>query len=229
VTGYGQAANASKTQPFKAENIVMISDGYCASTCAIFTELMQQQAGVKMISIGGRVNKSPTQGVGGTKGVNNYPWNTVQNTVQAAVEVSATLDERRKVRQELIGYYYDLPFNRMSGTASLNVRDGLRQNDSSGLALQFKYEPAACRLFYTPEMTVDVTTIWKAAADAQWGNNGKCVKFGYSAPHRRETQTTRLLASHFGNKLSRAHIERLKDTFSIETDPTWQAAGFVQP
>jgi hypothetical protein len=207
----------------------MISDGYCASTCTIFTEFMQQHAGVKMISLGGRVNKNPTQGVGGTKGVNNYGWDLIQELAQTTLSVSATIVQRNKTRDSLIDYYYNLPFNRMKGKAGVNVRDGLRKDDSSGVALQFKYEPAQCRLYYTPDMTVDVTAIWKAAADAQWGSHGKCVKSGYSKPSKREDQTTRLLSSPFGKKLSGAQVERLKRTFSIETDPTWEADGFMQP
>lgn len=57
-------------QPFKAEDIVIVYDGYCASTCTIFSELMRQQAGVKTIALGGRPNKDIIQAVGGVKGTN---------------------------------------------------------------------------------------------------------------------------------------------------------------
>lgn len=57
-------------QPFKAEDIVIVYDGYCASTCTIFSELMRQQGGVKTIALGGRPNKDIIQAVGGVKGTN---------------------------------------------------------------------------------------------------------------------------------------------------------------
>lgn len=39
---------------------------------------------------------------------------------------------------------------------------------------QFIYEEADCRIFYTPEMVVDVTAMWQAAADVAWGGKA-CV------------------------------------------------------
>lgn len=42
ISGYLNRSNIT-TQPFKAENIVVVTDGYCASTCTIFSELMRQQ------------------------------------------------------------------------------------------------------------------------------------------------------------------------------------------
>lgn len=57
-------------QPFEAENIVVVYDGYCASTCTIFSEFMRQQAGVKTVALGGRPTKDIIQAVGGVKGTN---------------------------------------------------------------------------------------------------------------------------------------------------------------
>jgi hypothetical protein len=64
VSGYLKRANIT-VQPFPAEDIIIIYDGYCASTCTIFSELMRQQAGVRTIALGGRPNKDPMQAVGG--------------------------------------------------------------------------------------------------------------------------------------------------------------------
>jgi len=46
VSGYGARANIAP-QPFTPDNIVMIMDGTCGSTCSIFAELMKTQAGVR--------------------------------------------------------------------------------------------------------------------------------------------------------------------------------------
>ena len=51
---------------------------------------------------------------------------------------------------------------------NVNFRDGIRDADlpnAQDIPLQFVYEAADCRILYTKEMTVDVTAIWKAAAD----------------------------------------------------------------
>ena len=58
------------TQPFAAENIILLYDGICHSTCAIFSELMKTQVGTRSITVGGRPQYGPMQGVGGTKGYN---------------------------------------------------------------------------------------------------------------------------------------------------------------
>src|SRR5690242_16013887 len=67
VTGYNDRADFT-TPPFRAEDIVILSDGICASTCAIFLELMVQQSGVRTIAVGGRPQSGPMVPVGGTKG-----------------------------------------------------------------------------------------------------------------------------------------------------------------
>lgn len=52
---------APQPQTFTAEDIVLLQDGACASTCTIFTELMKSQAGVKQIVVGGRKQNGPMQ------------------------------------------------------------------------------------------------------------------------------------------------------------------------
>ena len=66
ITGYGNCTNF--TQPFAAEDIILLYDGYCGSTCTIFSEFMRLQGGVKSIAMGGRPNRNPIQGAGGIKG-----------------------------------------------------------------------------------------------------------------------------------------------------------------
>jgi hypothetical protein len=67
LTGFNNRSEGF-TQPFLPENIVMVTDGYCASTCAVFSEFMKQQAGVQSIALGGRPQYGPMQAVGGVKG-----------------------------------------------------------------------------------------------------------------------------------------------------------------
>ncbi|PVI06595.1 hypothetical protein DM02DRAFT_724268 [Periconia macrospinosa] len=177
VHGFGNLTNG--TQPFAAEDIVVVTDGYCASTCTIFSELMRQRAGVKYISLGGRAKEGITQAIGGVKGTNNYPWSYIQFLAQYAIEtLTDSREEATKLNATELGSYWDnTPFGRAAAGTSLNVnfRDGIRDGDETETPLQVVYEPADCRILYTKEMTVDATAIWKAAVDSAWGGKSRCV------------------------------------------------------
>ena len=57
------------------------------------------------------------------------------------------------------------------------MKDNLRQNDPSKTPLQFVYEAADCRMFYTKEMVGDVTAVWKGVVDRMFRNGtAKCVE-----------------------------------------------------
>jgi hypothetical protein len=178
IHGYGPLANYTE-QPFAAEDVVVVTDGYCASTCTIFSELMRQRAGVKYISLGGRPREGITQAVGGVKGTNDLPWSYIQALAQFTVEnLSSSVAESQQLNATELGEYYDeTPFNRVAVGTSFNVnfRDGIRDNDTSNTPLQFRYEAADCRILYTKAMTVDVTAIWKAVSDTAWGGKSHCV------------------------------------------------------
>jgi hypothetical protein len=83
VSGYLKRDNIT-VQPFAAEDIVIVYDGYCASTCTIFSELMRQQGHVKTIALGGRPNKDIIQAVGGVKGKNANDAHAYPATSQSA-------------------------------------------------------------------------------------------------------------------------------------------------
>lgn len=180
IHGYGPLSNYTQ-QPFAAEDIVVVTDGYCASTCTIFSELMRQRAGVKYISLGGRPREGITQAVGGVKGTNNWPWSYIQAVAQYAVQELSTPEEGAQLNKTELGdYWNNIPFERstIGNAINVNFRDGVRDADlpgASDVPLQFVYEAAECRILYTKAMTVDVTAIWKAVADTTWGGKSHCV------------------------------------------------------
>ncbi|CAI6329246.1 unnamed protein product [Periconia digitata] len=237
ITGYGPLANVTGGPRFKAENIVMLTDGYCASTCTIFTEFMSQQAGVKTIALGGRSNRNKIQAVGGVKGVNNLGWSYIQNAARNAIYL-ATGALKEKLNQSVLATEYtkNLVFSRAAnGAAGVNVRDGIRQNDTSETALQFVYEEADCRLYYTPEMTVDATAIWKAAADAQWSKSGKCVGGPKQTDEKRDNDvvaaTSKLSSGRVkaANAAALQQYEAFRDSFNLETICNKERAGWMKP
>ncbi|KAL2075024.1 hypothetical protein VTL71DRAFT_8804 [Oculimacula yallundae] len=171
ITGYRSRKNF--TQPFEAENIIMLFDGFCASTCTLFAEFMRTQAGVKSIAMGGRPQPGPIQGVGGIKGAQVLQFGEIYSYAQTALKTASAA--QAAILKRLTPY----PINR-SASSAINVRDNiLPDNVNDGLPAQFVREETDCRLFYTQEMITDVTALWKAAAGAAF-NGAKCVAGGIS-------------------------------------------------
>ncbi|KNG85575.1 hypothetical protein ANOM_006645, partial [Aspergillus nomiae NRRL 13137] len=156
ITGYGTRRNF--TQPFAAEDIIILYDGYCASTCTLFSEFMRLQGGIYSLA-------------------------------QLAIQ-SATPGQEHAANWSALTELSELPTNRSTDT-SVNVRDNiLPENLEDGLPSQFVYEKADCRLFYEPEMIVDVAAMWEAAADAAWGDK-ECVNGHLDLKKRTATRARR--------------------------------------
>jgi len=183
VNGYGDRVGMPPSRPFAPEDVVILYDGYCASTCAIFSEFMTEQAGVKTIAIGGRPRDGPMQAIGGVKGANNYAFSFINELVRDTYKLAP--DQSGFFNSTSLQSYvdpetYQIPFVRATTySGEANVRDGIREGDESQTPLQFVYEAADCRLWYTAEMTVDVTAIWEKVVDVTW-NGDSCVVGGLS-------------------------------------------------
>ncbi len=194
ITGYGSRANL--TQPFGADDIVLLYDGVCASTCTLASEMLRIQGGVRSVALGGRPEqpRALIQGVGGIKGAQILQFGSIFQYTQLAIS-KATTDAQRAA----LARYNELPVLR-SVTAAVNVRDQiLRGNVRDGLPAQFVREDSDCRLFYSAAMAADVTAVWKSAAHAAF-DSGACAA-GYisqekvPAPAARRTRRTAPLAA----------------------------------
>ncbi|KAJ6787091.1 hypothetical protein PWT90_10495 [Aphanocladium album] len=174
IHGYGNLSGM--TQPFAAEDIVILYDGYCASTCTLASEMLRIQGGVKSVTFGGRPVAGSMQGVGGVKGAQVLSFQDIYRYVQRAAELT-----NDKVRRNEFARFNDLVINRTLA-ASVNVRDQiLRDNVEDGLPAQYVYEAADCRMYWTESMLNDVSQIWRSAADAAFANS-KCANGGITAP-----------------------------------------------
>lgn len=225
ITGYGSRKNF--TQPFAAEDIIILYDGYCASTCTLFSEFMRTQAGIKSIAMGGRTPHSTPnatipiiQAVGGIKGANNFAYADLGYYAGLAYNSGTPAQQAQANWTVLKDLQSTLPIDRSIDT-SINVRDNiLRANLEDGTPSQFLYEPADCRLFYTPAMMADVTQIWIAAADAAFGN-GKCA--AGSLPARNATmgvaakRQAQRVAKRRGTKVVKSAV------VPVEKAPVWHA------
>ena len=185
IHGYGNLTNY--TQPFAAADIVVVTDGYCASTCTIFSELMRKRAGVRYVSLGGRSRPGPTQAIGGVKGTNNFPWGYIQYLAQYTHALSSKEESAYYNTTELGEYWDNTVFDRVAVGTSVNVnfRDGIRDGDPTQTPAQFVYEESDCRILFTKEMTYDVTAIWKAVADSAWKGKDRCVAGGLGGYEKR--------------------------------------------
>jgi hypothetical protein len=167
ITGYGSLANVS--QPFAPENIILLYDGICASTCTLASEMLRIQGGVKSVAFGGRPQDGPIQGVGGIKGAQVIDFSTIYDFATAYAPNATTTNQ-----SDALARYSYLPVAR-SVAAAVNGRDQiLRGNLDDGLPAQYVVEEADCRMWWTLPMIGNITEVWKAAANAAW-NGGACV------------------------------------------------------
>lgn len=182
ITGYRSRQNF--TRPFGGpENVVLLLDGYCASTCTLFAEFLRANAGVKSIAMGGRPTKEGLiQGVGGVKGSQSYGFADVY--LQARTALRYTNDSEI---QDTLRNYTTYVIDR-STAASLNVKDQiLHGNLEDGIPAQFVVEESDCRLWWTAPMVGDITELWKAAATAAF-KGGKCAYGAIDSPPSTTTQ-----------------------------------------
>jgi len=76
VTGFNNRKIFTKP-PFALENIILLTDGFCASICTLCTEFMKTEANVMSIVFGGRPQTGPMQVIGGSKGAEVMNWSGI--------------------------------------------------------------------------------------------------------------------------------------------------------
>ena len=182
VYGYGNDT-APQPQTFEADNIVLLQDGTCASTCAVFTEFMKTQAHVRQIVVGGRKRHGPMQGVGGAKGSRVMKMDDVSLAIQASYVISTPAQQKYfnetfgddKTESIIHADKRAIPPPSGSPAATINFRNNIRQGDNTMTPLQFVYEAADCRFFYTAPMYADQELVWDMTYKLAW-ENGTCVE-----------------------------------------------------
>jgi hypothetical protein len=185
VIGFNDNANETSTpQPFQAQDMVMLHDGMCSSTCAIVSELLKNQGAVRTIAIGGRPQTGPMQGVGGTKGAQVFSWDDIQVRMQAVYFLGSPEEQKAWMTMDLGKTAFATQLFKRSAyqggriAGGVNLKDNLRQNDASATPLEFIYEAADCRMWFTGKMVTDVTEVWKGVSDRMFSGNGTmgCVQ-----------------------------------------------------
>ncbi|KAL8382718.1 hypothetical protein RB595_006485 [Gaeumannomyces hyphopodioides] len=177
VTGYGDRTNLSR--PFAGpDDIVVVYDGACASSCTVFSEFMVHHAGVKTVSLGGRPgNTGLTQGVGGVKGPQTYGFSDIKRYVDRVKRKLAA--SGNSTAPEELARYTNYVIGRTPGGALINFRDAiLPGHTQDGTPSQYVTEYSRCRLFWTEEMVKSPEAVWEAAAGAAFKQE-KCARGGF--------------------------------------------------
>ena len=189
ISGYNGLKGIVPKQTFASKDIIMLQDGTCASTCAVFAEFMKTQAQVRSVVMGGRKQIGPMQGVGGVKGANDYALSTIQYNFMPAFNAASPEEQRTlnaKYGDALGAASYAIercPKDPSDGSSvcHVNIRNNIRKGDTTVTPLQFVYEGADCRLFYTAPMMADQTVVWSTVYNSWWGN-GACVQGSTDQP-----------------------------------------------
>ncbi|KAM0550303.1 hypothetical protein ACHAPJ_008973 [Fusarium lateritium] len=170
----------SGDQPFKTEDILIIGDGICVSTCTTFVNLMTNIGGVQALSFGGRPDDKPIQIMGGVRGAQSLGFDGIYGLIEKTqLLYSSYPSELDSSSQEEITEFLEaapkpleeLPLVLESG--GVNLRNAYQEGDDD-LPLQFQYQAADCRLYYTADNIFRPETTWKTAKNAIWGN-GSCI------------------------------------------------------
>lgn len=141
--------------------------------------MMQYQAGVRTVVMGGLPRTGPMQAASGTRGAFPYTGDQLDKDFADANAMSngSTSEELPRIDATGVrdtGMYIS--------SASLNLRDQVRTADAEAQPLQFKYIAADCRLYYTLENVLNLTQLWGDVARAAWTDSSLCVtnSTGYS-------------------------------------------------
>ncbi|KAL9096766.1 MAG: hypothetical protein Q9165_001254 [Trypethelium subeluteriae] len=170
IHGYPGSEPSRPDPPFSSDDIMILTDGLCGSSCGVFVDLMQQR-GVKTVVAGGLPQDGPMQAVGGTRGSEQYDYHQIDNDFALAPRLDSSLKHTFPNRTQPI-WVVEL---------SVNLRDQFRLGNDE--PLQFKYQPASCRIYYTFDTFNNYTNLWNRAADAIWIDQDICVKGSTGHPY----------------------------------------------
>ncbi|KAI8948226.1 hypothetical protein F4801DRAFT_557938 [Xylaria longipes] len=176
IRGFG-GIPINNTQPYAPEDILIVTDGICSSTCTTFVNLMTNVGGVRALTFGGRPRTEPMQVMGGVRGAQVYEFSDLDNDIAVAASLvvadPSLLTKAQVTLAENVSPVglKNLPLVVYGG--GINLRNAY-QEGADHLPLQFDYQASDCRLFYTAKNIADPASTWADARDAIWGDAG-CV------------------------------------------------------
>jgi hypothetical protein len=172
LSGYDPDDTSAPTEAlFKPRDMVILTDGICASTCSILVGLLTREQGVRTVALGGRPLQAPMQAVGGVRGMTVLPWYGFGLLAELAILYAAIAGP-----VHVPAAVPNLSGNTLLPGAkggSVNLNNAYARGESN-IPAQFLYEAANCRKFYTLELLSNVKNTWEAVADVAW-HGAKCA------------------------------------------------------
>lgn len=157
----------------------MFTDALCGSSCASFHEELKNTAGVKAVTVGGRPENKPIQTITGSKGGEVIPLITFPQYAGVLVNISGPVGlSSVKSNDATLAALANTPQIALrvgDSSSRAQSQDQIRKGDKTATPLQFIYEAADCRIFYTPDSYSDPDLAWKQAWDAH-SDDSKCVQ-----------------------------------------------------
>lgn len=164
--------------PFAPENITILTDGLCASACAMFVGMLTHSHGIRTVAIGGRPIHKPMQAVGRTRGGPAVTFGSFPRINRTTAVPVPGLNPDDIVPTS------SPPLRLRNPPTAITPNEGVRFNlanmnvlgaDLGEVPWQFRYEAANCKVFYTWEMTRSIEAVWKKVMEVAW-EGGRCVE-----------------------------------------------------
>ncbi|KAI0438974.1 peptidase S41 family protein [Xylaria telfairii] len=163
----------TESGPWDPLNIVILTDGLCASACSLFVEMMTE-AGVRTVAVGGRRESGPMQALSGTRGAVLYTAAQLDNDFYNASLIVSSNNSESSISDTLAALVSTRDPGMWINYAGFTLRDQVRSVDDPE-PLQLKYQPADCRLYWTIDNVLNFTRLWSDAAAAIWDDPSLCV------------------------------------------------------
>ncbi|KAF3917109.1 hypothetical protein ABW20_dc0105141 [Dactylellina cionopaga] len=168
-TGYGHLASYKDRVPvFKPENIVLLTDSTCASTCNTFSELIRNEQRIRTVAVGGRPDANkPAAAIGGVRGSQVLLLHReLLPLIKFAEEQFPPKSQAEKTAWDEV---MPTRFKLNVFEAAVNYKDVVRATDPTQTPLQFYLEPADCRIFYTEKTLKSSHELWAQVEGLAWG------------------------------------------------------------
>lgn len=124
--------------------------------------------------MGGQPSPGPMQAASGTRGARSYDAGSLDVDFNDTTTFDPSTSSQIPIRDTGIAITY----------AGFNLRDQVRTADAPEAPLQFRYEAADCRLYFTLDNVFNASRLWRDAAAAAWDDPSRCVpgSTGFSSP-----------------------------------------------
>ena len=139
---------------------------------------MHHQGGVRTVVVGGRPELGPMQAVGGTRGAQAY----------TTVDLDEDIDMAEFLNDTVTGVLPNRDASNFINFAEFTIKDAVRKGED--FPLQFAYEAATCRIFYTQHTVYNYLNLWNYVVDAIWRNPSLCIDGTANATTILPTNTT---------------------------------------